>query len=218
MSLPLAEGSSIRGVAGGLEADVYDWRTRNLDQRSTTLDYLRFARDYNANLVITANIRGLTELDPHGPSPTARRYYDTSIPTLTKVAADWVRYTNVIAQTYHQGDVIDNPQDKAIMDSLVWSSGANDVHPTLSAVGEAPLPNVTYWEIGNEPRVSLNNEYQVSNGFTFFTPNHTQDSTHNDGGDEGGGPHDQGRSGTANGVKFYGEGATQFDLEPPIER
>src|SRR6476661_9573377 len=47
MSLDVARGSSIRGVAGGLEADFYDWRTRSHDQRSTTLDYLRFARDYN---------------------------------------------------------------------------------------------------------------------------------------------------------------------------
>jgi hypothetical protein len=176
MSLPLAEDSSIRGVAGGLEADVYDWRTRNLDQRSTTLDYLRYARDYSANLVITANIRGLIKPDPNDAA--SRVYSDTSIPTLTKLAADWVRYTNVIAQTYHQGDMISNPQDQAILNSLVWTTGANDTHPTLPAAGEPALPKVTYWEIGNEPRVGVNNAYKVSNGYTFLTPNHTHDSTH----------------------------------------
>ena len=40
MSLDIARGSSIRGVAGGLEADFYDWRNRSNDQRSTTLEYL----------------------------------------------------------------------------------------------------------------------------------------------------------------------------------
>src|SRR4051812_29234617 len=109
MSLDVARGSSIRGVAGGLEADFYDWRNRSNDQRATTLEYLEFARDYNSELVITTNIRGLAEPDPTTESTGDRRFYDTSIPTLTSMAADWVRYTNVIAQTYHQGDTITNP-------------------------------------------------------------------------------------------------------------
>ncbi len=179
MSLPISQGSSIRGVAGGLEADIYDWRTHNLDQRSTTLDYLRYARDYNANLVITTNIRGLTRLAPTPTSATAREYYDTSIATLTQTAADWVRYTNFIAPTYRQGDPIKGPQDQAIINSLVWSSAAqDDSHPTLPTAGEAALPKVQYWEIGNEPRVPVVNSYQVGNGYTFYTPNHTIDATH----------------------------------------
>src|SRR4051794_16463513 len=52
-ALDVARGSSVRGVLGGLEADIHDWRNRNLDARYTTLDYLRYARDYNADLVIT---------------------------------------------------------------------------------------------------------------------------------------------------------------------
>jgi len=177
MGLSVAAGSSIRGVAGGLEADLYDWRTRNNDARSTTLEYLRFARDYNANLVVTTNVRGLSELDP---SPTAddRRFYDTSIATVTKVAADWVRYTNVISQTYHTGDAITNSQDQSILNSLVWSTGPTDTHAILPDPGEAPLPKVRYWEIGNEPRVGLASSYHITNDFTFLTPNHTQDSSH----------------------------------------
>lgn len=186
MNLNVARGSSIRGVAGGLEADFYDWRTRNNDQRTTTLDYLRFARDYDARLVITANIRGLAEPDPSPSNPNGRRFYDTSIPTLTKMAADWVRYTNVIAQTYRQGDVIADPADQAILDSLVWStgqiepnSGKIDVNDLLPAVGEAPLPKVTYWEIGNEPRVPLHNAYNFTNSFTFLAPGYLPpDDTH----------------------------------------
>lgn len=177
-SLDIARGSSLRGVAGGLEAELYDWRTRNNDQRSTTLDYLRFARDYDAKLVITANIRGLTEPDPTTSVTNDRRFYDTSSATLAKVAADWVRYTNVIAQTYRQGDVIADPQDQAILNSLVWTTGANDTHPTLPAAGEAALPKVTYWEIGNEPRVGLASSYLVTNSYTFLAPGRPVDSTH----------------------------------------
>ena len=177
-SLDVARGSSIRGVAGGLEADFYNWRTRSNDQRATTLEYLQYARDYNAELVITANIRGLAEPDPTTEITSDRRFYDTSIATLTSMAADWVRYTNVIAQTYHQGDTITNPQDKAIMDALVWSTAPNDTHALLPAVGEAPLPKVKYWEIGNEPRVGLASSYSFTNSFTFLAPHRPVDSTH----------------------------------------
>lgn len=177
MGLAVAKGSSIRGVAGGLEADFYDWRTRSNDARSTTLEYLQFARDYNAKLVITANIRGLAEPDPSS-DPDDRRFYDTSLATVTQLAADWVRYTNVIAQTYHAGDLIADPQDQAVINSLVWSTGPTDMHAILPTPGEAPLPKVRYWEIGNEPRVGLTSSYHFTNSYTFLTPNHTIDSTH----------------------------------------
>ena len=178
MSLDVARGSSIRGVAGGLEADFYDWRNRSNDQRSTTLEYLRFARDYNANLIITANIRGLAEPDPTTPATDDRRFYDTSIETLTTMAADWVRYTNIIAQKYRQGDTIADPHNKAIVDALIWSTGPTDTHDKLPTSAEAKLPKVTYWEIGNEPRVGLTSSYNFTNSYTFLTPNHPVDSTH----------------------------------------
>ena len=135
MSLDVARGSSIRGVAGGLEADFYDWRTRSNDQRATTLEYMQFARDYDAELVITANIRGLAEPDPTTADTGDRRFYDTSISTLTSMAADWVRYTNVIAQNYKQGDTITDPQDLAVMNSLVWSTGP-ERHARHAAVAD----------------------------------------------------------------------------------
>ena len=178
MSLDVGRGSSIRGVAGGLEADFYDWRTRSNDQRSTTLEYLRFARDYNSTLIITANIRGLAEPDPTTADTSDRRFYDTSIETLTKMAADWVRYTNIIAQQYRQGDTIADPQHKAIVDSLVWTTGATDTHDKLPSRTEGNLPKVKYWEIGNEPRVGLASSYNFTNSYTFLTPNHTVDATH----------------------------------------
>jgi hypothetical protein len=176
-SLQVARGSSIRGVAGGLEAEVFDWRTRNFDARPTTLDYLRYSRDYDADLVITTNIRGITAPDPNNPGK--RLYVDTSVPTVTQMAADWVRYTNVIAQTYHQGDTITNPDDQRVLNSLVWNSAnPGDVHDLLPSVGEAPLPKVTYWEIGNEPRVGVANSYGVTNSVTFLPTYHSVDSKH----------------------------------------
>lgn len=179
-SLEVARGSSIRGVAGGLEADIFDWRTRNYDARPTTLDFLRYSRDYDADLVITTNVRGTTAPDTSaGAAPGSRVFTDTSIATVTGMAADWVRYTNVIAQTYHMGDTITNPDDQRVLNSLVWNSAnPGDVHGLLPEVGEAALPKVTYWEIGNEPRVGLSGGYKVTNSVTFLTPNHTKDSTH----------------------------------------
>src|SRR4051794_26897726 len=152
MAFDIARGSNVRGVAGGLEADIFNWETRNDDARFTTLDYLRNARDYGADLTITANMRGLTAPDPN--TAGARVFTDTSAATMSTLAADWVRYTNVIARTYHQGDTISNPADQAVLNKLVWSSAnPGDVHDVLPQPGEAKLPKVQYFEIGNEPRV-----------------------------------------------------------------
>jgi hypothetical protein len=169
--MPVVRGSSMRGVSGGLNADIYDWRTRNGGPRPTTLQFLQMARDYDAELYITANVRGLTEPDPN--TPGFRRYYTTDTATLAGVAADWVRYCNRIVQTYHQGDTITDTRDAAILNSLTWSTsyinefGTSDLHTTLPAVGEAPLKKVKYWEIGNEPLVSLANAYSTTNAYTF---------------------------------------------------
>jgi hypothetical protein len=176
-ALELSRGSSLRGVAGGLEADTFNWKTRNNSARAGTLDYLRHSRDNNSNLYITANIRGLVEPDPN--SPGNQRFYDTSIETLAGLAADWVRYTNHIVQTYRQGHVITDARDKAVLDSLVWNSATpGDNFDKLLAVGEAAVPKVQYWEIGNEPRVGLASTYRVTNSYTFFAPPRLADDTH----------------------------------------
>lgn len=170
-SLETARGSATRGVAGGLYADMYDWKRRNDQPRPTTLQFLRWARDYNCELYVTANVRGLVEWDPFAP-PGYRRYYTTETLPLVNMAKDWVRYTNHICQTYHEGDTINDPRDATIMSELTWNSeyvnefGTADRWTTLPAVGET-VPKVTYWEIGNEPLVSLANAYSVTNGFTF---------------------------------------------------
>lgn len=161
--LAVSDGSALRGVAGGLYADLYDWRTRNNEARPPTLQFLRWARDHHDDLYITVNTRGVVEPDPAHPGKT--RYTDTSIPMLANMAADWVRYTNRIARKYHQSDAIKDPRDRAILESLKWSSPASgDAFDTLPSRGERALPRVTYWEIGNEPTVSLRGGIGVSNG------------------------------------------------------
>jgi hypothetical protein len=73
----VSDGSSIRGVAGGLEADTFNWKNRNYDPaaqynyygpRVGTLDYRGAARDHNADLYITANIRGLVRTNATDPA------------------------------------------------------------------------------------------------------------------------------------------------------
>lgn len=165
-TLEVSKGTSIRGYAGGLEAELFNWKTRNNDARPSSLQYQRYARDNDAEMVFTANMRGLAEPDPN--SPGMKRFYDTSTSTLSSLAADWVRYTNRITQVYRQGDNVTDTRDKAILNSLVWSSATpGDTWPTLPSKTEKPVPKVKYWEIGNEPRVSLAGAYQVDNSYTF---------------------------------------------------
>jgi len=79
-----------------------------------------------------------------------------------------VRYTNHIVPTYRQGDTISDARDLAIVNSLVWSSVfSGDSFDKLLAPGEAPVPRIVYWEIGNEPTVSVSGGIGVSNGYTM---------------------------------------------------
>ena len=67
----------------------------------------------------------------------AHRYTDESISGVTQLAADWVRYTNMIAQEYNQSSVITNPADLAVMNSLVWNSSTpGDTHDLLPKSSE----------------------------------------------------------------------------------
>ncbi len=151
------EDTCARGVAGGLDADTYNWKDMSgqgvghtgvpSSVVPTTLDWMRLARDHKARPLITANCRGIGPLDSSGYS---RFYYtDTDISTVARLAADWVRYINYILPTYRQGDTL-LPADQAILDSINWGD-----RPKLLEPGEAPTPKVTYWEIGNEPEVPL---------------------------------------------------------------
>ncbi len=153
----LTHRSSVRGPAGGLDADMYNWKDMSGNWVGhtgtpgavdlTTLAWLRLARDYEADPVITVNCRGIGPLSASGG---CRFYYtDTSDETLVRLAADWVRYVNHILPNYREGDTLP-PADQAILDSITWYG-----RPKLLAPGEPPTPRVTYWEIGNEPELGL---------------------------------------------------------------
>lgn len=153
----IARKSSIRGPAGGLDADMYNWKNMSGswvghtgspgENVLTTLQWLKLARDYESEPVITVNARGI---GPLASSGTCRFVYsDTSDATLTSLAADMVRYVNHILPTYRQGDTLP-PADQAILDSIDWQG-----RPKLLAPGEPATPRVVYWEIGNEPELGL---------------------------------------------------------------
>ena len=148
--LDLSKNAIVRGVAGGLDADTYNWEdlTDNYGINSpplTTLEFLRQARDQNAHVLLTANVRGIGTGVAGGRT---FQYTDTSVDTLAGLAANWVRYTNYIVQNYRQGDTITVPGDAAILNALPstrWPAGK------LLLPGESLTPKVTNWEIGNEP-------------------------------------------------------------------
>ena len=159
-ALNVSYNTSVRGVAGGLDADTYNWQdlsganvggTCN-GQDWTTLNFLRGARDHNASPLFTANVRGIgTGLW------SSFAYTDTSASTLATVASQWVRYTNYILQNYRQGDTL-SPSDAAIMSNVSWGAGDD----TLLARGEAATPKVTYWEVGNEPENTSGIYYNIA--------------------------------------------------------
>ncbi len=167
-ALEVARGSSIRGVATGIAAELYDWRTRNGQARPPTLQFLRYGRDLGSELFMGVNMRGFVQPNPAG----GFLYYDTQASSLAAAAADWVRYVNHIVPTYRQGDSITNSRDAAIVNSLTWSSTfPGDSFDTLLAPNESSVPRIKYWEIGNEPTVGTT-AYSVSNSFTLTATNY----------------------------------------------
>ena len=48
-TLEVSKGSSLRGYAAGLEADIFNWQTRNNDARASSLQYQRYARQSVGN-------------------------------------------------------------------------------------------------------------------------------------------------------------------------
>ena len=161
-TLALSQNASVRGVAGGLDADTYNWENLVDDYDSeyvvpplTTLGFLQQARDQNAQVVLTANVRGIGD---NGGVMGGFQYTDTSVGTLATLAANWVRYTNYIVQNYRQGDTITVPGDAAILTAMggSWPAGK------LLSSGELPTSKVTYWEIGNEPGDNYGVYYPLS--------------------------------------------------------
>jgi hypothetical protein len=146
----LAVGAMGRGVAGGLDADTYDWRDilsgswyARGGGRFTTLEFLQHARDHEAVPMITANMFGGGYLD-------GTKAFVCVTDNPDGLAADYVRYTNIILQNYRQGDEGDlTGEDLRVYNSIRDWGGK----PKLLAPGEGEVPRVEYWQIGNEPEV-----------------------------------------------------------------
>jgi hypothetical protein len=163
----LGIGSMARGIGGGLDADCYDWRdsdsgsgwgTPAWSGRYTTLQFLQYARDHQAAPLVTANAFGGGYRDWSDPDRPGVFVCQTDNPD--GLAADWVRYTNIIVQDYRLGDEGSlTGEDLRVYDSIVnW-----DARPKLLDPAEGPVPRVQYWEIGNEPELG---------GYGDFLSNH----------------------------------------------
>ena len=150
---PVADRTMITGAAGGLDAEIYDWQTQNVHPYWNTLGVLKDIRDTGSEPMFIANMRGTgTADDIYG---TNFQYTNTNVNMLATLGAEWVRYTNFILQnglTYAQ----QSASDKAILDKF------NAAQKLLNP-GEAAVPKVKYWEIGNEPDAYLA-------GIQFGTP------------------------------------------------
>lgn len=123
--------------------DGYNWKTRTAQWNSSTistLQRLRQARDRNSYLQILTNTRGIGT-----GNGSTWVYTDQTPETLAALTADWVFYCNNLLQNKRQGEPLD-AREQALLDSLAW--GTDD---KLLAPGEAPVPKVVYWELGNEP-------------------------------------------------------------------
>lgn len=144
-------GSSGRGLAGGLDADTYDWR--DLDsganwglrgEHFTTLQFLQAARDHACDPLLTTNVFGGGYQDP--ADGTFICQYDNA----EGLATDWIRYTNMILQDYREGDETNLAgEDLRVYNSITNWWG----RPRLLAPEETATPKVVYCEIGNEPEL-----------------------------------------------------------------
>lgn len=140
---PVADRTFITGVAGGLDAEIFNWETRVGTYDWPTLGVLRNIRDSGSTPMFIVNLRGTGVSDGYS-TDVGFHYTDTTLPPLVTLASDWVRYTNFIVPDGPQ-----NASDQAILNKI---SGSYD---KLLLPGEALTPKVKYWEIGNEPEAYI---------------------------------------------------------------
>ncbi len=162
----LTIGSMGRGLAGGLDADCYDWRdidsgsgwgTPAWSGRYTTLEFLQAARDKQAVPLMTANAFGGGYRD--WAHPTVPGIFVCQNVNPDGLAADWVRYMNFILPSYRQGEEGSLAgEDLRVYDSILnWGTRSK-----LLAPGEGSVPRVDYWEIGNEPELGGYGDFLTS--------------------------------------------------------
>jgi autotransporter-associated beta strand protein len=181
----MSSPSLMRGIAGGLDADSYDWRVINSGclwaqpgsaTLVTSLDFLRKCRDTGSSPLFTANMFGggtnnsyatyICVFDIHKNVFNPSGYGTNAVTgTAAQLAADWVRYCNILAQTYRQGqesligndpnfNAANNAENLRVYNSVKFGGNwaGRDV---LLTNGEPAVPKVSWWEIGNEPEVDF---------------------------------------------------------------
>ncbi|MCC7351329.1 MAG: PEP-CTERM sorting domain-containing protein [Phycisphaerales bacterium] len=161
------------GVAGGLLADTFDWQTME-GVPWPTLGVLRSMRDGNQTPIFIANIRGTgTHSNPY--SVGGFTFNNTDVNMLSGLAAKWVRYTNFILPSLYAGTPVSGlpVTDQGILNQINDFGEASNVLPTA---GEAAVPTVKYWEIGNEPEIKVGGWKFTNDPFQlppFNSSNHT---------------------------------------------
>ncbi len=195
--------SLMRGPPGGLDADTYDWRDYNggslwgasaWGSWITSLDFLRKCRDTGSEPLFPANLfaGGYTngygtwvcQFDNHTNIYNPGGHGTNAVTgTAAQLAADWVRYCNIIVPTYRQGqesligndpgfNATDNAENLRVYNSLALGGdwGGRDL---LLSNGEPAVPKVAWWEIGNEPEVNLPanstlvNQHNISDKYVY---------------------------------------------------
>lgn len=148
----LGSNAYATGVAGGLLADTFDWQTME-GVPWPTLQVLRSMRDGHQTPIFIANIRGTgTHSTPY--SVGGFTFNNTSVDMLSGLAAKWVRYTNFILPSLYAGTPVSAlpATDQGILAQINDFGDSSNVLPTA---GEAAVPTVKYWEIGNEPEIKV---------------------------------------------------------------
>ena len=199
-TLEWGRGATFRGVAGGTDAETYHWKELTSSTRPhfwshhvedppvvTTLEWLEQARDYDAELVLTVNTRGRgrTVQDSQGRLLWSIDPASNNADYLAQLAADWVRYVNLVAPKYRLTSDGQLPPDLAATDPeaarilqelATLGNGTNAwryrlatvadpdtevdpwlERPLLLAAGAPPITRkVAFWEIGNEVETPMN--------------------------------------------------------------
>jgi alpha-L-arabinofuranosidase len=137
------------GVAGGLEAELFNWQTLQNNYQWPTYGFMKTTQNMDSMFMPIVNMRGVYD---------SGNNYKTDLAPLVTLASDWVRYSNFIIQNYHQGDPV-GASDQAILNKINWTAYPQK----LPAVGETAPPPVKYWIIGNEPEIKVNGKWFSSN-------------------------------------------------------
>jgi hypothetical protein len=182
-SIEVATG--LRGPGNALIADFYNWKDplglndarrrkwinvrppsgcandKEWKNQLGTLDYLRLGRDKNAALTTLINTRGFPNWF-YWPNTDQNPYVASDLEELKQLASDWILYTHYTVRNFDQSHLPSagstsplEQRSAVVLSELRWQNcDGTSVRPVLPLPGEG-LPEINYWEIGNEPNFPL---------------------------------------------------------------